>query len=146
MPRRISGPICSVATSPRRTGNSGARHQRDGPEIVQRLEVAAGAHHVLGPGQFQHRSTRFLVGTHDGLAHLPLSQPLGRELDRIEHDLVLLDHAAHRRHFRDVGQALELELQKPVLQGTQLGQIVLAGAVHQRVLVDPADPGGIGAQ
>ena len=72
-----------------------ARHQRDGAEVVQRLEIAAGAHHVLGAGQFQHRSTRFLVGAHDSLADLRLGQPLGSELDGVEHHLVLLDHAAH---------------------------------------------------
>ena len=80
-----------------------ARHQRDGAEVVQRLEIAAGAHHVLGAGQFQHRSTRFLVGIHDGLAHLPLSEALGRKLDGVEHDLVLLDHAPDRCHLGHVG-------------------------------------------
>ena len=134
---------CDVAQT---HGNPGARHQRDGPEVVQRLEVAAGAHHVLGPGQLQHRSACFLVGTQDGFPDLSLGQPLGCELDRIKHHLVLLDHAAHRRHFRDIGQALEFEFQEPVLQGPQLGEIVLAGAVHQRILVDPADPGGVGAE
>ena len=75
--------------------NPGARHERDGPEVVQRLEVAAGAHHVFGPGQIQHRPTRFLVSALDGLADLCQSQPLGSELDGVKHHLVLLDHAAH---------------------------------------------------
>ena len=41
------------------------------------------------------------------------AQPIG-----IEHDLVLLDHAADARDFGDARHALQLEAQEPVLQRT----------------------------
>jgi hypothetical protein len=62
MPRRISGPIWMVATSPSRTGTPPRAVQRNHPEVVERLQIAAGADHVLGLGQFQHRAAGFLVG------------------------------------------------------------------------------------
>ena len=35
-------------------------------------------------------------------------------------------------------KCLQLELEEPVLQRSQLGQIVIPSAIHQRVFVDPA--------
>ena len=126
--------------------NIAPRDQGDGPEIVQRLEVAARAHHVLRARQLQHRAAALLVGAQQGLAHLALVQAVSRQLEGVEHDLVLLDHAADRRHFGNVGQALQFELEEPVLQRAQLGQVVLARPVHQRVLEDPAHARGIGPE
>ena len=45
--------------------------------------------------------------------------------------------------FVNFKQAMHPALQEP---GTQLGEIVLAGAVHQRILVDPADSSSVGAE
>ncbi len=120
--------------------------QGDLPELVQGLEVAARADHVLCARQLQDGASGLLVGPHQGIADLSLTEPIGRQLDRVEHDLVLLDHAPHRCHFGHVGQALEFELEEPVLQRTQLRQIVLARAIHERVLEDPADARGVRTQ
>ena len=38
---------------------------------------------------------------------------------------------------------MQFKLQEPVLQAAQLAQVVLAAAVHQRVLVHPAHAGGV---
>ena len=67
------------------------------------------------------------------------------ELHRVDLHLILLHHAAHRRHFGNVRDGFQLVFQEPVLQRTQLGEIVLSAFVHQRVLKDPADASGIRA-
>ena len=56
---------------------------------------------------------------------------------RIEHDLVLLDHASDTRHFRDAGNGLELVSQEPVLNASQARQIMSAGAVDKGIFVNP---------
>src|SRR5262249_32562606 len=55
----------------------------------------------------------------------------------VEHDLVLLDHAAHGGYFGDIRQRLQLILQEPVLQRPQLAQVMAARAIDQGVLKDP---------
>ncbi|MCY1284520.1 hypothetical protein D9M70_334230 [compost metagenome] len=133
-----------IAEGDRHAAN--AELERHGTEVVQGLQVPRGAHHVFGFGHRQHGSAGFLVGLADGLDHRILGDPQAGQSNRIELHLVLLDHAAHGRHFGDVGQGLQLELEKPVLQGAQLRQVVPAAAIHQRVLVDPADSGGVRPQ
>ena len=39
---------------------------------------------------------------------------------RVEHHLILLDHAAQRGNFGNVLQGFQLEFEKPILQSTQL--------------------------
>ena len=64
----------------------------------------------------------------------------------IEHHLILLHHAADRGHFGHPGNGLQLVAQEPVLDAAQIRQIVLAGAIDQRIFVNPADPGRVGAK
>ena len=123
-----------------------ARDDGHGPEIIQAFEVAARAHHDFGLAEFEHRTASLLIGRLQGRAHLVVGHAIGREFHRIEHDLVLLDHAADGSHFGDIWQALELEAQEPVLQRAQLGEVVAAAAIDERVLVDPADAGRIGTE
>ena len=115
-------------------------------EIVQRLQVARGAHHVLGFAQLQHRTARLLVGLLDGLDHLGVRDAVGGQFVGVQHHLVLAHHAAYRGHFRHIGHGLEFVLQEPVLQGTQLTRILCASTVHQGVLVNPAHTRGVGPQ
>ena len=69
MPRRISGPIWTVATSRSSTGVAPADRQRDAAEVVERLQEAARADHVLGLGQLDDRAARGLVGLLQRLHH-----------------------------------------------------------------------------
>ncbi|MCY1227425.1 hypothetical protein D3C81_1002730 [compost metagenome] len=123
-----------------------AGHQRDLPEVVECLQVPAGADHVLRFSQLQHRAAGFLVGPLERRQHPGLRQVVGAQPIRPQHDLVLLHHAAQRGNLGNVGQRFQLEAQEPVLQRAQLAQVMLPGLVHQRVLVDPADAGGVRPQ
>ena len=70
----------------------------------------------------------------------------GTQFLRIYHDLVLLDHAAKRRDFRDARHGLKLILQEPVLQAPQLTEIMLASLVDEGVEIDPPHASGIWAK
>ncbi len=76
----------------------------------------------------------------------PSGDPVGREPVGIHGDLVLLLEAADRGDLGHSRHRLQRVAQRPVLEGAQLVQRVRAGAVHQRVLEDPAHAGGIGTQ
>ena len=122
------------------------RLYRDIFEILQRIDVAGGADHVLGLRHLDHPTAGFHIAAPDGIAHPGQRYVVGAQLVRVHHHLILAHHAADGGDFRDALDGLQLVLQKPVLNGTQLAQVVLAGAVDQRVLIHPADPGSIGAK
>ncbi len=117
-----------------------------GAEVVELGEVAVGADHVFGLAQLQHRTAGLLVGTLDRFDDLTVGDAVGGELHRVEHHLVLTNHAADAGHLGDAGQALEFVAQEPVLQAAQLRQVVLSAAVDQGVFVDPADARGVRPQ
>ncbi len=94
----------------------GAQLQWNLAKILERLQVAGGADHVFGFGQFEYCAASFLVGHADGLDDLHLSDGKAGHLQWIEHDLILLDHATDGRHLGHVGQRDELVLEEPVLQ------------------------------
>src|SRR5437879_4530307 len=121
-------------------------HQRNLAEVIERLEITGGTHHVLGFTQLQHRAAGLLIRFLHGVNHLALRDAVCAQPIRIEHDLILAHHAADARNFRNVGHRLQLVLQEPVLQRTQLRQIHVARAVDQRVLINPAHTGRVGAE
>ncbi|MCY1291972.1 hypothetical protein D9M70_411790 [compost metagenome] len=127
-------------------GALGRQLQRHGAEVGEGFQVAGRPDHEFGLAKLQYRTAGFLVGFADGFGHLVLGNSQGCKADRVHLNLVLPDHAAHRGDLGHIGQGLQLELEEPVLQRPQLRQVVGAAAVHQRVLEDPADPGGIRAQ
>src|SRR6266705_2723229 len=123
-----------------------ARRKPNLVEIVERFQITARAHHVLRFAQFEHRAAGLLVGALHRLDHFRV-----RDIERpqprgVEHDLVLLHHTADARDFRDVRHGLQLVLEEPVLQRTQLRQVHAAAAIDERVLVDPADTGRVGSE
>jgi hypothetical protein len=136
MPRRSSGPIWTVATS----------RERDAAKVVQGPQVAARAHHVLGFGQLDDRAAGGLVGLLQCLHHGRLRDAEGAHAVGIEHHLVLAHHAADARYLGNVRYRFQLELQEPVVERSQLTQVPGAAAVDERVLVDPAHAGRVGAE
>ena len=122
------------------------RHERNLAKIVERLQIAGGAHHIFGFAQLQHRAAALLVAALHRVHDLHVRDAESAHPLRIEHDLVLAHHPAHARHFRDVWHRLQFVLEEPVLKRAQLRQIHLAAPVDQRVFVHPAHAGGIGPE
>jgi hypothetical protein len=117
--------------------------QRDVLDVGQAPEVAAAPDEVLGRGHLEDLAADIVVRALDPGDDVGERDAVGRELVRVEVDLVLLHEAADRGHLGDALHRLEGVPQVPVLQGAELGQAVLAGVVHQGVLIDPADAGRV---
>src|SRR5439155_21121690 len=66
---------------------------------------------------------------------------VGDESVWIEIDLVLLYEATDRRDFRDAFHRGQRVAQIPILNRAQLCEIVFAGVVNERVLVNPPHTG-----
>lgn len=135
---------CHVAEQQRRAGRVGAQHHL--AEIVERAQIARGMHHVFRLGHLHHRAARLAVGPRQRVGHHRLRDAVGAHPVRVQHHLVLAHHAAQARHLRHIGHGLQLEAQEPVVERAQLPEIVPAAAVDQRVFVDPAHPGRVGAK
>ena len=133
-----------VAETDRRAGAVGAHGHA--AEIVDRLDVAAPAHHVLGAAELEEASAHLVVRAADRVDHVAQRQVVGEQRRRVDLDLVLLDEAAHRGDLGHPRHAGERVAQRPVLQRAQLGERVPPAAVDERVLVDPADAGGVGPE
>ena len=118
--------------------------ERDRAKLVDGPEITGSADHIFGLAHFEYRSARFLVGVLDRLDRLAMGDTEGGQLHRIEHDLILLHHAADAGDLGHTGHTFQLVTQEPVLQAAQLRQIVAAGPVDQRIFIDPADPGRVG--
>jgi hypothetical protein len=116
---------------------------RDGLDVRDPGQIASGADHVLGFRALDHRPADLLVGIAHRLRHARQRDPEGPELLGIHHDLILAHHPAHGGDLGHAGHTLQLELQEPVLQTSQLGQVMPAAAIDQGIAVDPAHPGGI---
>ena len=58
----------------------------------------------------------------------------------------MLHHPADAGDLGDIGDGLQFIAQEPVLDASELGEVVLPRAVDQRILVNPTDPGRIGTE
>ena len=95
-----------VAEIHRHAGVTGFQHNVF--EVVEGLQIAAGAHHIFGFRQFDRRAARLLIRGVQRRFHLAEADAVLGQLHRVDDNLVLLDHAAHRRHFRDVRNGFQL--------------------------------------
>ena len=59
---------------------------------------------------------------------------------------VTANSAANGGNLGDTGHGLQFKFQEPVLKAAEFGQVVAAGAIDQRIVVHPPDPGRIGPQ
>ena len=112
-------------------------------KVLQRLQIAGGAHHVLGLGKLQNGAAGLLIGVAHRVDDFLLGDVEGAQAIGIEHDLVLAHHAADGGDLGDIRHRLELVLQEPVLQRAQLRQVPRTALVHERVLIDPAHAGRV---
>ena len=124
----------------------GGHRQGNIVDILKTADIAAAAHHVLGFRHLHHASADIVVGLPDGFLHLAQGNVVAQQCIGVDFYLVLLDEATHRGHFRHTRHGLQGVAQVPVLDGAQVGEVVVATAVDQGVFKHPADAGGIGAQ
>jgi len=117
--------------------------QRNPFQAFDAVEIAAGRHHVLGFSHFDNRRTGFLVTHLDGHLDHADRQVVGAQAIGIDHDLVLLDHAAKGGDFGYAGHCLQFILEKEILQAAQLADVVPAATIDQCVTEHPADAGRI---
>ena len=110
-------------------------------EVALAAQIALAAHHVLGFGHLDDATADIAVGVADDLRHLHQRNAVGAQLHRVDGDLVGLNEAADRCDFGDAVRLGQLIADVPVLDGAQFGQRLVLG--EQRVLVDPADAGGV---
>ena len=120
--------------------------QRNRQQVLTGLDVAGRAHHVFRLGHLDDRGAHFLIAPLDGVLDMSQRNSQRPELFRADLDLILLHHATKRGHFGHAWHCLEFVFQKPVLQAAQLAQIVVPGAIHQSVEVNPANPGCVRPQ
>src|SRR3546814_3385487 len=81
---------------------AGSRTQRDGAEVVERLQIARGADHIFGLGQFDDRAARLLVRPPDRLHRLAMRDTVAGQLHRIEHHLILLRSEEHMSELQSL--------------------------------------------
>ena len=118
----------------------------DVADVVDGLDVAQRPHHEFALRHLDQAAADIVVAAPDGVLHLRERDVVEGQLVRIHFHLVLLHIAAHAGNLGDAGHRLQRVAQIPVLDGAQLGQVVLAALVHQRVFIDPAHAGGVRPQ
>ena len=116
------------------------------PDIVKRGEIALAPDHEFALPELDDPAAHVVVSR----LHRPFDggngEVVGQELVRIKADLVLLDIAADARHLAHPFHRGQFVAQIPVLDGTQLGEVVFAAGVLEGVFIDPADAGGVRPQ
>ena len=115
-------------------------------DVFQRPDVAPSPYHVLGPGEFQDAPFHIAVAFLDGLEHLREGHVVRQQPRGIDGDLVLLDEPPDGGHLGDSGNALQGQLEVVVLDGAQLGEIMAALFVDERIGEPPAQTRRIGPQ
>ena len=73
------------------------------------------------------------------------AMPRSLKQRRQQPHLILLFEPANRRHLGHAGGRLQRRLDRALVQQTQLAQVARALLVDERVLEDPADAAGVGA-
>ena len=121
MPRRISGPSDTTATSRSAHGRAArARAQRQLLELGGPRDQAAAADHLLVPGDLDHAAAGLLVGGAHGRHDFRERDAEAAQAIRVDLHLVLAHEAADRRDLGDPRHARERVAQVPVLEAAQL--------------------------
>src|SRR5437016_3121001 len=120
------------------------RFERDVFNISDAFDVTAAADVVFGGSDLEDFAAHIAVGHADFVHDFIERDAVGEQFVRIDIHLVLLYKTADGRDFGDPFDRFERITEVPILKGAQLGQVVFARLVHQRVFVNPANTGGIG--
>ncbi len=120
--------------------------QHDVPEILRGLGIASASHHVFGAAEFHQPASDVVVAGAHCFHYFFDRDAIGLQLHRVYVDLVLAHEPAEGRHFGHPRNGLKLITQEPILDGTELSQIVFAATVFEHVLEYPADTSRVGAK
>ena len=142
MPRRSSGPSSTRATSRSSTGVPPSALSTILPRSAMSLQIAAAAHDVFELGQLDRAAADIHVAGADRVAHLRQRDAEVAQALRIDDDVVLLDEAADARDLGDALRLGEREAHVPVLERAQSPRAFAPWPIT-RILVDPADAGGV---
>ena len=110
------------------------------------MNVAAAADEILFSREFHNAASDLTVAVADDLHDLVDGHAVSAELVRIHVDLVLLHKSADGCHFRNARDALQEITHVPVVERSQLSEIVRAGFIDERVLKSPPDTGCVGTK
>jgi hypothetical protein len=108
-------------------------------DVGDAFDVAAATHEIFRGRDLESLATYVGVTRFDRADDVAERDVVGDESVWIEIDLVLLYEAADRRYFRHAFYRRKRVTQIPILNGTQLRQIMLSAIVNQRVFVNPSD-------
>src|ERR1700737_3586830 len=114
-------------------------------EIFQVLDVSATSNEKFSGRDLERLASDILVTHLNRLNHITNRNVVGRQLVRIEIDLILLDESTYWRDFGNTFHRFERVPDIPVLHGPQLRQVMFTALVDQRVLVHPPYAGRIGS-
>ncbi|OIQ89007.1 hypothetical protein GALL_291300 [mine drainage metagenome] len=123
-----------------------ACRQRSVLQILERADIPRGTHHITRLSHVDHRSAGLAIGRSDRGFHLRQGDVVGKEGLRVDHHLVFLDQTADGGDLRHARNALQLILEKPVLQGGELTQVPRAAGIGQGVLINPVHPRAVRPQ
>ena len=104
------------------------------------------AYHVFAAREFDYASSDFAVASSYSGNKFVDGDVVGLKPVRIDVDLILSDESAERRDLGDARNGLKVISEIVVLERAQLGQIVLAGSIDERVLEHPPDSGCVGTE
>ena len=115
-------------------------------QVGNGCQVAGCPDHVFGLTHLNHRTADLLVTPFDRVTDLGDGEVIGLQRIRVDHHLVLLNHAANGGDLGYPGDRLQFKFQEPVLYRAQLGKVMFPCPVNQCVFVDPADTGCVRTQ
>ena len=120
--------------------------ERDLLKLSGRGHIASRAHEKFGLGLLDDAAACFKRRPAHRFDHFRKRHAERAQSVRIKEHLKLALKAPDRGDLRHAVHGGEFKAQEPVLKGAQIGEVALARAVHQGVLIDPADTCGVGTE
>src|SRR5690606_19242065 len=120
-------------------GRAALRLQHDIADVAHAAQVPLPAHDELALAELEEPPADVAVALPERHPDVADGDAEGGELLGVDDDLVLLLEPADGRHLAHAAYGLELVLEVEVLDAPELREVVGAGGVAERILVDPAD-------
>ncbi len=151
-PIHIEGPAAEIATYlngrdiAQIEGRAVAGQHRDLLQVGDIPHQAHPAHHELGAILLDGLAADVEVARGHGVHDLAQGGAILLQLEGRDLDLILTHEAAHAGDLGHPRHGGELIADIGILEGAQRAQVLATGVVLEVVLIDPAEPGGIGSE